>query len=288
MMLSHESHRRADSRFTMTRDVGGRLRGLLVALFCVVACAASSEDAWAQAAACDPALMQRDPGPVSYRARGDRCEGIYRQRVSGVRVHLVSFTVASDLRDLCSGPRPVRLVLPQAAFVASGAPSIHVQAESLRPLLYYRLDVEVRAQSPQFEWPWDPRCNNEVRLTAQELGVFGRTSIQIGAEQVQALVPVGLSYDNQGVGPPYRALLMASGRLQEVFVSLWHYGAGAQPTRIFSERPLRARPYLAETPIPVTFDGADVASPGLYRARLNVQVDERETQAVDFFFIGAR
>jgi hypothetical protein len=286
-MLSNESHRRADSRFTRARGARGCLRGLLFALFCVFAWAASSDDARAQAA-CDPALMQRDPGPVSYRARGDRCEGIYRRRVSGFRVHLVSFTVASDLRDLCSGARQVRLVLPRTAFVTSGAQSIHVQAESLRPLLYYRLDVDVGAQSPQFEWPSNPRCNNEVRLTAQELGVVGRTSVRVGAEQVEALVPVALSFDSQPISPPYRALLMPSGRVQEVFVSLWHYGSAAQPTRIFSERPLRARPYLAETPIPVTFDAADVAGPGLYRARLNVQIDERETQAVDFFFIGAR
>jgi hypothetical protein len=263
------------------------LRDVVVTLAFVLAAALSSDPAAAQAT-CDPALTQRDPGPISYRARGDRCEGIYRKRVSGTRVHLVSFTVASDIRDLCSGPRPIRLMLPQAAFITSGARSIHVQAESLRPLLYYRLDVEVRAQSPQFEWPWDPRCSNEVRLTAQELGVFGRTSVRLGSEQVEALVPVGLSFENQNSGSPYRALLMASGRLQEVFVSLWHYGSGGQPNRVFSERPLRARPYLAETPIPVTFDAADVARPGLYRARLNAQINEKETQAVDFYFIGAR
>lgn len=264
------------------------LRGLPFALFFVCAFAAPGNDAWAQQAACDPALMQRDPGPVSYRARGDRCEGIYRRRVSGFQVHLVSFTVASELRDLCSGARPVRLALPGTAFVAAGAQSIHVQAESLRPLLYYRLDVDVPAQSPQFEWSRDLRCNNEVRLTAQELGVVGRTSVRAGGEQVEALVPVALSFDSQPISPPYRALLLPSRRVQEVFVSLWHYGAGASPTRIFSERPLRARPYLAETPIPVTFEAADIARPGLYRARLNVQIADNETQAVEFYFIGAR
>lgn len=232
--------------------------------------------------------MERDAGPVSYRARGDRCEGVYRRRVSSSRVHLVSFTTASELRDLCSGPQQVRLLVPPAAFTQSGSRSVHIQAESLRPLLYYRMDVDLRQQAPEFAWPWDPRCNNVVRLTAPELGVIASAPVRIGAKEEEVVVPVALSFESRAVTPPYRALLMPSGRVREVFVSLWHYGTVASPVAVVVDRPLNARPYPAQTPIAVTFDARDVKTPGLYRARLNVEFDTNQAETLDFFFLGAR
>jgi len=262
------------------------IRGCVLAMCCMVGCFAWWDDTSAQSA-CDPALIQRDTRPLSYRARGPRCEGIYRRRVASFGVQLVSFTAASELTDLCSGDRAVRLTVPRVAFTLSGAPSIHIQAESLRPLLYYRLDVDVGSAEPEYEWPWDPRCSAEVRLTAQELGVTARAPVRLGASEVEALVPVRLSLSAQPVRPPYRALLMPGRRVREVFVSLWHYGGGAAPERRVSERPVNARPYPAETPIAVLFEAGEVPKGGLYRARLNVEFDGGPVEAIDFYFIAA-
>ena len=238
----------------------------------------------AAAQSCDPALLRNDSRPISYRQRGERCEGIYSRRVSAFGAQLISFTGQFDIRDLCSSGRPVHMVLPQSA--AAAAP-VRLRGESLRPDLYYRVDVELRSRG-SFEWPFDPRCNNEVRLTAAELALTARRQIAVGPDQVEALVPVSLSFDPAvAAQPPYRALLMPGRRAREVYVSLLRYD-GTSRIRIFAERPLNRRPYAPDTAISVVLDRNDVAAPGLYRADITLQFEGGEVETIGFHFINGR
>jgi hypothetical protein len=238
----------------------------------------------AAAQSCDPALLRNDSRPISYRQRGDRCEGIYSRRVSAFGAQLISFTGQFDIRDLCSGGRPVHMVLPPSA--TAGAP-VRLRGESLRPDLYYRVDIELRSRG-SFEWPFDPRCNNEVRLTAAELALMARRQVVVGPSQVEALVPVSLSFDpSVAAQPPYRALLMPGRRAREVYVSLLRYD-GTSRIRVFAERPLNRRPYAPDTAIPVVLDRNDVATPGLYRADITLQFEGGEVETIGFHFINGR
>ena len=256
--------------------------GTLVVLAATLASGLLAAPAAAQS--CDPALLRNDTRPISYRQRGERCEGIYSRRVSAFGAQLISFTGQSDLRDLCSAGRPVHMVLPASG---ASAAAVRLRGESLRPDLYYRVDVELRARD-SFEWPFDPRCNNEVRLTASELALTARRRVAAGSEQVEALVPVSLSFDPNGAAqPPYRALVMPGRRAKEVFVSLLRYD-GAARVRIFAERPLNRRPYAPDTAIPVVLERADVAAPGVYRADITLQFESGEVETIAFHFINGR
>jgi|RhiMetdeSRZDD1v2_1073273.scaffolds.fasta_scaffold03607_14 hypothetical protein len=236
---------------------------------------------------CDPALPRNDAQSSGYRPRGDRCEGIYKRPVSSFGVQLISLTAQTDLPDLC-GSAPVYMVWPVAAAV-SGAGPIHVQAESMRPLLYYRLDVDRQASVQSFQWPPDPRCNNEVSLKPADLGILSRTAGTLGGKPIEVFLPVGLAQQpTASARPPYQASLMPGRRLREVYVSIWRYGTGTAPTPIVSERPLSMRPYPAGTRVTIPFSAADLPQPGLYRVRASVEFDAGEIEAVEFYFVHAQ
>src|SRR5215471_16403403 len=52
---------------------------------------------------CDPSLAPSTNHPVGYAERGDRCEGVYIQAVSGTIPALASFTAAFGALDPGSG-----------------------------------------------------------------------------------------------------------------------------------------------------------------------------------------
>jgi hypothetical protein len=204
-------------------------------------------------------------------------------------VQLVSLTARPEAADLCAPGETLHMVWPAPGPAVSGAGAIHVQAESLRPLLYYRLDVDRQAGAASFPWPRDPRCNNEVALAATDLGILARTQATLGAKPIEVLLPVGLSKLPTGpVRPPYLATLMPGRRLREVYVSLWRYGSGPIPTPVVSERPLSMKPYPAGTRVTIPFTAADLSQPGLYRVRAGVEFDGGEIEAVEFYFLHVR
>ena len=235
---------------------------------------------------CDPALPRNDAQSSGYRLRGDRCEGIYKRPVASFGVQLVSLTAGNPV-DLC-GAGAVHMVWP-AGTTLSGSRTIHLQAESLRPLLYYRLDLDRPAGESSYEWPADPRCNNDVALRPADLGVIARTSAMLGGRSVDVLLPVALSRQPDApVRPPYYAVLMPGGRLREVYVSLSRYGTGTTPAVVFTDRPLAMRPYPAGTRVRIPINAADVSQPGLYRVRASVEFDTGAVEAMELYFLHGR
>jgi hypothetical protein len=254
-----------------------------------ILCLFASTDAARAQALCDPALPRNDAQSSGYRPRGDRCEGIYKRPVASFGVELVSLTAQSELADLCGPGGAVFMIWPAPMAGLSGAGPIHVQAESLRRQLYYRLDVDRQSSASSFQWPQDPRCSNEVSLGAPDLGILARASAMLGAKPIRVLLPVGLSRQPTApVRPPYQAVLMPGRRLREVYVSVWRYGSGPTPTPVVSERPLSMKPYPAGTRVTIPLTAAEVQQPGVYRVRASVEFDSGETEAVEFYFLHAR
>lgn len=231
---------------------------------------------------CDRALIQEDGRSISYQPRGNRCEGTYKRLVSSFGVQLISLTAQSKLHDLCASGQTVHLAWP--SFTVSTP--IRLRAESLRPQLYYRLDVAVPPNASSFEWAADPRCSPEVRLSPEELGVTAIAEASLGRRRVDALLPVGFfGGAKETVDPPYRALLMPGRRVREVYVSLWQYSAQGVATGIVSERPLAARPYSTGRAIPIELAAPDLRRPGLYRFRASVEFESGDIEAIDFHFV---
>jgi hypothetical protein len=188
---------------------------------------------------------------------------------------------------MCAPGVVVNMIWPAPAGVSLSGP-IHLQAESLRPQLYYRLDTDRPPTASSFQWPQDPRCSNEVALAAPDLAILARAPAMLGSRAIEVLLPVGLSRQAATpVRPPYDAVLMPGRRLREVYVSLWRY-SGTMPTPIVMERPLGMKPYPANTRVVVPLTAADVSQPGLYRVRASVEFDAGEVEAVEFYFLNAR
>ncbi len=236
---------------------------------------------------CDPSVPRNDAQSSGYRPRGDRCEGTYKRPVSSFGVQLVSLT-AAGLTELCAPGAMVHMVWPDVTGVAGAGP-IRVQAESMKPLLYYRLDVDRQAGATSYPWPADPRCSSDVGLRVAETGIIARTSATLGGKPIEVLLPVGLAAQAAApIRPPYQAMLMPGGRLREVYVSLWRFGTGTTPTPVVSERPLSMRPYPAGTRVVIPFTADEVTQPGLYRARASVEFETGALQAVEFYFVHGR
>jgi hypothetical protein len=158
----------------------------------------------------------------------------------------------------------------------------------MKPLLYYRLDVDRQAGASSYPWPAEPRCSSDVALRAADVGIIARTTAILAGKPIEVLLPVGLAA--QAAGPirlPYHAMLMPGGRLREVYVSLWRF-AGTTPTPVVSERPLSMRPYPAGTRVIIPLTAEDVTQPGLYRVRASVEFESGALQAVEFHFLHGR
>ena len=277
--------KRSLSTGSLVRRIAVRLAWTAVA---ALSCGATPPDAWAQGP-CDPALPRNDAQSTGYHPRGDRCEGVYKRPVASFGIQLVSLTAQSGVSSICTAGEPTHMIWPAATPAALGAGPVHVMAESLRPLLYYRLDVDRQAGASAFEWPQDPRCSNDVALTAGDVGILARTHMTLRAKPIEVLLPVGLSRQpTAAVRPPYQAALMPGRRLREVYVSLWLYGSAPNPTPVIVERALSMRPYPAGTRVTIPFSAEDVAQPGVYRARASVEFETGEVEALEFYFLHGR
>lgn len=236
---------------------------------------------------CDPALPRNDQQVTGYRPRGDRCEGVYKRQVASFGVQLVSLSSPSDVGDLCVPGQPVHMTWPAVPGAVSAGP-IHLQAESLRQLLYYRLDADRPPGTASYEWPTDPRCSNDVRLTSRDVGLLARAPYLLGARKVDVLLPVGLTRTvGTPLRPPYQAVLLPGRRLREVYVSVWRHGNIEAPTRIVSDRPLSMRPYPPGQRVAVPLSQADFGVAGLYRVRTSVEFDTGEVEALEFYILHA-
>jgi hypothetical protein len=143
--------------------------------------------------------------------------------------------------------------------------------------------------SSTFEWPRDPRCSNQVALRASEVGALVKTSIASGAKPIDVLLPVALATSADArPAPPYAAILVSARPIQEIHVSLWHLPDGQDPVRIYTEVPLKKRPYPTNTAIRVPVSAADVKSPGLYRLRLSLELTGGSPDPLDYYFFHGR
>src|ERR1700722_4918720 len=107
-----------------------RRLGVAALVGCLLS-AASPSVASPQQSPCDPNLAQLGQNPQGYRLRGDRCEGIYVQPVSGSAALLVaSFTESfAEFDPSSSDPLSVEWSSPAQT-------PVHLRAYALHEKLY--------------------------------------------------------------------------------------------------------------------------------------------------------
>jgi hypothetical protein len=210
----------------------------------------------AQQSPCDPNLTQLGQNPQGYRLRGDRCEGIYIQPVSGSTTLLVaSFTeFFEDFDPSLSGQLSVEWSPPADT-------SIHLRAYALREKLYYQMDTLVAGGKTTYLWP--AGVLNALHLSRQDIGVVGFTEYYVGGENRILYVPLSIRAKNQEPKQGYQLVLLPGAELKEVFISLAQVGTDGQPhSFLISDRPLGKGYYPAERGILIEIPR--LKTPGVY------------------------
>jgi hypothetical protein len=176
---------------------------------------------------CDSLVRTRASDPLRYRQRGDRCEGVYGENVSGSSVLRVASLVESfeTVDDSSSLPWRIEWTPPSDAAVV-------LRASPMRAGLYYRMETTRPIATTHYAWPSDVR--RPLRIGRADIGLTGSTTMPLGSTRQEVLVPLRVSQRRPPArSPSYRLTLLPSVGLTEVYVTVASTNADGTPARYF-------------------------------------------------------
>jgi hypothetical protein len=229
---------------------------------------------------CDPNLKQVGQNPQGYRLRGDRCEGIYAQPVSGSSTLLVaSFTEAFEDFNPSSQDK---LSIEWPSFAKT---PIRLRAYALREKFYYQMDTVVAADKAPYLWPTGVLA--ALHLSGQDIGVVGFTDYQVGGESRRLYLPLRIGRKTQNATPGYQLVVLPGSELKQVFISLAPVGSDGQPhSFLISDHELGKGYYPAERGIAI--DLPSLKTPGVYYLEIGAtsRYSGPITQQIWFYYRG--
>jgi hypothetical protein len=234
----------------------------------------------AQALTCDTVLQGLAHGPHGYGPRGNRCEGIYTQQVSGSTLWVASLTRSFEEYDLTSTDD---LIVEWAAPDGAG---VLLRAQGIKPDLYYRMDAVSPAASHAFTWPSDLLAAQ--RIPQGDIGVVGWTRYKLGGVDHVLLLPLSIRQHRAAAeADGYDLVLFPTEELKEVYVSLAALGADGRPTKVIQQdKPLRYGYYPAENPVHIRLRG--LGDPGIYALQIGAELVAGEPAALTYWIYHAR
>jgi hypothetical protein len=232
-----------------------RIQAIVLALVAVMA---SAQPCLSQG--CDASFHSSESDPYGYRARGDRCEGVYIKDLSA-SLRVVSFTREFDA---FSGGDPIL----HLKWAARASREIHLRATSLRPRLYYEMDSVRPGGSIGYDW--ETSLLTALRITRPELGIVGWTSQQIGGQDRHVYLPLAVTTSKPEKKSSYQFIVVSGVELHELYVSLSLLDKdGSRVATLRKEEPLKAAYYPAEAGIPISLP--ELKKPGLYLLTLGAE-----------------
>jgi hypothetical protein len=226
------------------------------------------------ATVCDTSLVQPATNPLGYRLRGDRCEGVYVQQVSGAPLTVVSWTQSFADYDL-SSKRSLRITWQ----MAHGAP-IRLRAQGLRRRLYYRMDAAGDPNSKSFNWPADVLSG--LQIPRHDVGIVGTTEVDVEGSRRQVYVPLRVGQDtSSSLGDSYSLTLLPGTELKELFVTLTG-PSGKMARKLKDGGPVGYGYYPAERPVEIPIAGMKVS--GFYHLEIGATLRSGGAAATDFWF----
>src|SRR5664279_2848109 len=131
----------------------------------------SGTQAGSQHSPCDPTLRQREQDPQGYRLRGDRCEGIYLQAVSGNSLLVASFTSFFEAFN------PGSLDKLSLEWSSPANTPVRLRAYALREKLYYQMDTIVASDKATYSWPGE--VLNALHRATLDIGAVSDTHLTL-------------------------------------------------------------------------------------------------------------
>ena len=211
-------------------------------------------------AECD-SLPVRASDPLRYRQRGDRCEGVYGQDVSGsTELQLVGVVEhVEPFDDTSAAPLRIEWTPPEGAAVT-------LRASPLRAGLYYRMRTARPIAGTRYEWPSDVR--RPLRIRSADIGLLGSTTIPLGGTRHEVFVPLRVTQHRPATSSTsYRLTLRPTVGLSEVYVTVATTAADGRPARhLQRDEKLGYGFYPAARPIDVPLPA--LAERGVYFVRI--------------------
>ena len=212
-------------------------------------------------AACDSLVKTRATDPLRYRQRGDRCEGVYGQDVSGSSSLLVASLVESfeAIDDTSSQPLLVEWTPPANRAVT-------LRAHSLKSGLFYRMDTPQPIAANSYRW--QPDVLQALDIRNADIGVIGSIDSTMGGTRREVLVPLRIGHRNRPArASRYRMTVWPSVELSTVFVTVASAGANGQPIKYLQrDQDLAYGYYPAERGIDVRLPS--LTTRGIYVVRV--------------------
>src|SRR2546426_6315988 len=178
-------------------------------------------------AACDSLVKTRATDPASYRLRGDRCEGVYVQDVSGSSNQVVAALIEHFERFDDSSGLPLRVEWTPL----NGSPVL-LRAYSLKSGLYYRMETARPLLGGRYLW--STSVLQSLEIGRDDIGVVGMTTLRLGegAQPRDVYVPLRISQRRPpAASSRYQVTLWPGVELSEGFVTLATTRADGEPQR---------------------------------------------------------
>ena len=214
------------------------MRGIHAIVLTLTAIIFPAQSSLAQS--CNAYLRSSASDPYGYRARSNRCEGVYIKDLSA-SLRVVSFTRAFDM---FTGGDPIL----HLSWPGGSSQEVHLRANSLRPRLYYEMDSIQPAGSSNYDW--ETSLLTALRMSRPDLGVVGWTSQRIGGQDRQVYLPIAVTTSKPKTASSYQVIIVSGVELRELYVSLSLLdNDGSRVATLRKEQPLKAGYYPAEAGI---------------------------------------
>jgi hypothetical protein len=206
---------------------------------------------------CDPLLIQPKGNPYGYRLRGDHCEGVYVQEVSGAPLTIVSWTESFEDYDLTSSA-PLLLQW-------DGRPGdVRLRAQGMRRRLYFRMDAIRTSGSKSFSWT--PDLLAAVNIPKMELGILGYVMESVAGTEHEIYLPLRVTQNQKQLrSGTYHLVVIPGTELKELFLTVAAATSDGRPV-VKNGEPLGYGYYPPERPVEIPISG--LSKPGIYHVEL--------------------
>ena len=211
--------------------------------------------------ACDSLVKTRASDPLSYRLRGDRCEGVYAQDVAGSSSLLVASVVESFEAIDDSSSLPLRL-----EWVGPRGEAVRLRAYSIKSGLFYRMETVQSVAASPYLWPTN--VLQALRIKNTDIGVVGSSFPTLSGTRREVVVPLRISQRKEPArSTTYRVTVRPSVELSDVFVTVATADSSGRPaTYLQRDENLAYGFYPAERGIVIPLK--PLAARGIYFVRI--------------------
>lgn len=226
---------------------------------------------------CDPSLTKLSSGPLGYRDRGDRCEGVYIKEVGSTTLQVGSFTEFFEAYNLKSGkPLIIEWDKPPAAS------RVRLRAQGLKRRLYYRMDAYRPAGNLSYSWPTN--ILSPLNILKSDIGLTGTFPYDLGQVKREIYIPLRIRQEEKAVPRgDYNLVLLPGVELKEVFISLTLLGADGRPGSLIRDGgKLGYGYYPAERGIEIPISGLKDA--GIYFLEIGAELRNGGLSTLELWF----